>query len=54
MEKEVSHYVVTAQPPGSVLATAKCNFLSPHSKVELVCLRTCCLLTCLLASSVGG
>jgi hypothetical protein len=36
MNKEVSHYVVTAHPPGSVLVTAKCNFLSPHSKVSKV------------------
>lgn len=26
--KEVSHYVVTAHPPGSVLLTCKCNFTS--------------------------
>jgi flagellar motor protein MotB len=35
MDKEVSHYVVTAQSPGSVLVTAKCNFMSPQSKVSV-------------------
>jgi len=30
---ETSHYVVTAHPPGSVLAATKCNFLGPDSKV---------------------
>ena len=33
MKKEISHYVVTAHPPGGVLLTAKCNFLSPNSLV---------------------
>ena len=33
MSAEVSHYVVTAHPPGAVLLTASCSFLSPDSKV---------------------
>ncbi|CAJ1931101.1 unnamed protein product [Cylindrotheca closterium] len=28
MDREVSHYVVTAHPPGGVLHTVKCNFMS--------------------------
>lgn len=31
---EASHYVVTAHPPGAVLLSAKCNFLSPESTVR--------------------
>eukprot|EP00934_Nitzschia_sp_Nitz4_P007930 Nitzschia sp. Nitz4//scaffold17_size182527//65374//69935//NITZ4_001847-RA/size182527-processed-gene-0.49-mRNA-1//-1//CDS//3329539319//7920//frame0 len=34
--REVSHYVVTAHPPGSVLHTVKCNFLSPDSEDVIV------------------
>lgn len=33
--REVSHYVVTAHPPGGVLHTVKCNFLNPDSEVRL-------------------
>ena len=40
MNKEIAHYVVTAHPPGGVLLTAKCNFLSEHSTV-CVCLFVC-------------
>jgi len=36
MNKEIAHYVVTAHPPGGVLLTAKCNFLSEHSTDVLV------------------
>jgi hypothetical protein len=32
--REVSHYVVTAHPPGGVLHTVKCNFLSKDSEVS--------------------
>jgi len=31
---EVSHYVVTAHPPGAVLRTAQCNFMAPDSLVR--------------------
>src|SRR3569623_114174 len=31
MSKEVSHYVVTAHPPGAVYHSTNCNFLSPDS-----------------------
>lgn len=34
MSREVSHYVVTAHPPGGVLHTVKCNFLAPDSEVR--------------------
>ena len=34
MSKEVSHYVVTAHPPGGVLHAVKCNFLAPDSEVR--------------------
>jgi len=32
MSREVSHYVVTAHPPGGVLHTVKCNFLAADSE----------------------
>mmetsp|Transcript_10401 Transcript_10401/g.26164 ORF Transcript_10401/g.26164 Transcript_10401/m.26164 type:complete len:1472 (+) Transcript_10401:265-4680(+) len=32
MNREVSHYVVTAHPPGGVLHTVKCNFLAADSE----------------------
>jgi DNA damage-binding protein 1 len=32
MSKEVSHYVVTAHPPGAVLFSTQCNFLAPDAK----------------------
>jgi hypothetical protein len=34
-QNEISHYVVTAHPPGSVLLAAKCNFLAPTSLVRI-------------------
>jgi hypothetical protein len=34
MSREVSHYVVTAHPPGGVLHTVKCNFLAEDSEVS--------------------
>jgi hypothetical protein len=34
MNREVSHYVVTAHPPGGVLHTVKCNFLAKDSEVR--------------------
>ena len=34
MNREVSHYVVTAHPPGGVLHTVKCNFLDKDSEVR--------------------
>jgi hypothetical protein len=36
MSREVSHYVVTAHPPGGVLHTVKCNFLSSDSEVRFI------------------
>ncbi len=36
MNREVSHYVVTAHPPGGVLHTVKCNFLAADSEVSMV------------------
>lgn len=35
MNREVSHYVVTAHPPGGVLHTVKCNFLAEDSEVRV-------------------
>jgi len=35
MSREISHYVVTCHPPGAVLKTVKCNFLSKDSQVSL-------------------
>lgn len=32
--REVSHYVVTAHPPGAVHFAVKCNFLAPDSEVR--------------------
>jgi hypothetical protein len=34
--REVSHYVVTAHPPGGILNSVKCNFLAPDSEVRRV------------------
>ncbi|KAL3933161.1 MAG: hypothetical protein SGBAC_010515, partial [Bacillariaceae sp.] len=34
MDREVSHYVVTAHPPGGVLHTVKCNFMSPDREKQ--------------------
>eukprot|EP00980_Cylindrotheca_fusiformis_P029024 scaffold22701_cov123-Cylindrotheca_fusiformis.AAC.3 len=34
MSREVSHYVVTAHPPGGVLHTVKCNFLSSDTEKQ--------------------
>ena len=34
MSREISHYVVTAHPPGGVLHTVKCNFLAEDSEVR--------------------
>ena len=41
VNKEVGHYVVTAHPPGGVLLTARCNFLSPFSLVSDKKLNAC-------------
>jgi len=49
---EVSHYVVTAHPPGAVLRTAKCNFMAPDSLVR--CRVLCVLLFVLLLRVVDG
>lgn len=38
MDREVSHYVVTAHPPGGVLHTVKCNFMSPDREVSVLLL----------------
>jgi hypothetical protein len=46
MENEVSHYVVTAHPPGSVLATLKCYFTS--SEVEVGIFAQSLIYLCLL------
>jgi hypothetical protein len=35
MSREVSHYVVTAHPPGGVLHTVKCNFVAEDSEVSI-------------------
>ena len=34
MDREVSHYVVTAHPAGGALHSVKCNFLAPDSEVK--------------------
>ena len=34
MNREVSHYVVTAHPPNGILHTVKCNFLAEDSEVS--------------------
>lgn len=34
MNREASHYVVTAHPPGGVLQSVKCNFLAKDSEVS--------------------
>jgi hypothetical protein len=36
MSRESSHYVVTCHPPGAVLKTVKCHFLSKDSQVSVV------------------
>jgi len=36
MNREVSHYVVTAHPPGGVLHTVKCNFLAEDSEDVII------------------
>ena len=40
--REVSHYVVTAHPPGGVLHTVKCNFLEKDSEVRMINAVCCC------------
>lgn len=43
---EVSHYVVTANPPGAVLETARCNFLAPDSLVRATSMMRACACAC--------
>lgn len=42
MNREVSHYVVTAHPSGGVLHSVKCNFLARDSEVRLLYFVICC------------
>ena len=54
MAKEVSHYVVTAHPPGGVLSTCRGHFSSPSSNDIVVAKSRCLELRTWQASSSGN